>query len=80
MAEPGRHAMAELQTPLADHDGGLARAVMSPDRNPVERAPDGAWNETRIALEIIVGANVDENRALWCSDKASKLFRRDGIE
>jgi hypothetical protein len=72
--------MAELQAFLADHDSGPARELMGPLGYRCEGTARGAGDKAWVAGKVLVGTNINEDRAFGRANKASKFFRRDGAE
>src|SRR5829696_8496824 len=78
--EPSGDALAELQPLLADDDGGAACGEFGrPFGDVAVRAPHRARHEARVAGEVLLGADVDEGRAIGPADQAGELFRRDDV-
>ena len=81
MAQPGRHALAELGAFLADHDRGAAARIPVPN-------PDGSACGRRIELgisrgigvEILLGPDIDQDRAMRRADQARKLVDGDRVD
>ena len=73
VAQPGGDALAELRSALADHNGGAAGEFRCPSRRIGMAAAHGAGNEPGIGAEVLVGANVDQGRAMRRADEARQL-------
>ena len=80
VSQPGRDAVAELQTLLADDD----RRPVAEFRRPVRRLgrgpPDRGRDKTRVYGEIVSVTDVDDGRTVRRPNKAGKLFSRYGID
>jgi hypothetical protein len=70
--QPSRHALAQLQPFLADHDDGPGGAgeLGRPLADVAEGAAHRAGNQARIAGEILVRADVDQGRRVGPSGEA----------
>jgi hypothetical protein len=80
MAEPGGHALAELEALLADDDGRLADELLGPIGRPGPWAADGARDQARVGGEVLVGLDIDENRALGRANQAGELVDGNGVD
>ena len=69
MAQPGRGALREFLAALADDDGRAAGEFLAPVGGVLMAAPDGAGNQPRVGGEILVGADVDQDRHVRRADQ-----------
>ena len=78
VAEPGGSTLAQLLPPLADGDRRAARESRGPFRCRVMRAAHRARDQAGIGREVLLGADVDDRRALRRADQAGELVDGDG--
>jgi hypothetical protein len=72
--EPRGGAFAELLAPLTNHDGGPAPNAVDHAADSSRKAPEGTRHEAGIGVEILLGADVDDDRALLRADEAGEFL------
>jgi hypothetical protein len=80
MTEPSRNALAEFEALLADDHGGSACELLGPLGGMGPGSADSAGDQAWVGLEVLVGLDVNEDRALGCADQANELVNGDSID
>src|SRR5262249_18480558 len=78
VAEPRGRALAELEPALARNDDAAAvRVGRGPARDGGGVAAERAGNQPRVAVEVLVDADAEDDRRLGESDQTAELGNGD---
>ena len=78
--QPRRDAFAELFALLANDDGRTPGEFAGPVRDVAMRTARRAGNQSRVGLEVFVGADVDENGTVRRAYEPRELFNGDRVD
>ena len=79
MAKPGGRAFAELLSLVTDDDDGLAGEASRPVLNIEMGVSPRARDQVRVGREILIDADVDENRRTGGANQARQFFGGDRV-
>src|SRR3546814_17851892 len=72
-------ALAQLLALLADHNRRASGELGGPVRDSAELTPHRAGNPTRVGSKILVGSDIDDDRASRRADQAHKLVEGNRV-
>ena len=79
MAKPGGRAFAELLSLVTDDDDRLAGETSRPVLDIEMGVSPRARDQVRVGREILIDADVDENRRTGGADQARQFFGGDRV-